>query len=135
MIRIMCDQDIQGLASAVLVRCREGEWGELWNELRIELCTFSDLGLEPDSTDADIWTACQENEIVLLTGNRNAESPDSLEVTIRERNQPRSLPVLTFADLRKLKFDRDYIEVAVEGLMVKLIDIEALRGTGRLYIP
>ena len=49
--------------------------------------------------------------------------------------QPRSLPVLTFADLRRLKFDRDYIETAVEGLMVKLIDIEALRGTGRLYIP
>jgi len=49
-------------------------------------------------------------------------------------HQPRSLPVLTFADLRRLKFDRDYIETAVEGLMVKLIDIEALRGAGRLYI-
>ncbi len=135
MIRIMCDQDIQGLAQAVLAHCRRSEWEDIWNELHIELFTFSDLGLEPDATDADIWGACQENKIVLLTGNRNAEGPDSLEVTIRERNLRHSLPVLTFADLRKLKFDPDYLKLAAERLLEKLIDIEALREAGRIYLP
>jgi len=134
MIRIMCDQDVQGLAGAVLAHCRRA-WEDIWKELEIELYTFADLGLQQDATDADIWTACQENEIILLTGNRNAEGPDSLEITIRERNLPHSLPVLTFADLRKLKFDRTYLELSAERLMEKLIDIEALRGAGRIYIP
>ena len=135
MIGIMCDQDVQGLARAVLARCREGDWADVWNELEIELYTFSDLSLEPDATDAEIWIACQQNNIVLLTGNRNAEGPDSLEVTIRERNVPDSLPVLTFGDLRKLKYDRAYLELAAERLLEKLIDIDALRGAGRIYLP
>ncbi|MBC8869512.1 MAG: ACP S-malonyltransferase [Planctomycetes bacterium] len=135
MIGIMCDQDVQGLARAVLARCRQGDGEDVWNELEIELYTFADLGLEPDATDAEIWIACQENNIVLLTGNRNAEGPDSLEVTIRERNVAGSLPVLTFADLRKLKYDRGYLELAAERLLEKLFDIDALRGAGRIYLP
>jgi hypothetical protein len=135
MIRIMCDQDIQGLAQAVLAHCRRSEWEDVWNELGIELFTFADLGLEPDATDADIWIACQQHNIVLLTGNRNAEGPDSLEITIRERNHPGSMPVLTFADLRRLKFDRGYLELAAERLLEKFVDIEALRGAGRIYLP
>ena len=135
MIRIMCDQDIQGLAQAVLSHCRRPDWEDVWNELKIQLCTFADVGLEPDATDGDIWIACQEHSIVLLTGNRNAEGPDSLEITIRKRNLPDSLPVLTFADLRRLKFDRSYLELSAERLMEKSIDIEALRGAGRIYLP
>lgn len=101
MIGIMCDQDVQGLARAVLAHCRQSAWKDIWNDLEIELYTFAELALEPDATDADIWSACQKNNIVLLTGNRNAEGPDSLEVTIREHNTTGSLPVLTFADLSK----------------------------------
>ena len=135
MIGIMSDQDVQGLARAVLARCRQSGWEDVWNELEIELHTFADLGLEPDATDAEIWTACQENNIILLTGNRNAEGPDSLEITIRERNVSGSLPVLTFADLRRLKYDRGYRELAAERLLETLIDIDALRGAGRIYLP
>lgn len=132
MIGIMCDQDIEGLARAVLARCRQADWAEIWNELEIELHTFADIGLEADATDAEIWTACQANNIVLLTGNRNAEGPDSLEATIRQRNCPSSLPVLTFGDLRRLKVDRAYLERAAKSLLEKLIDVDALRGAGRL---
>jgi hypothetical protein len=135
MIRIMSDQDIEGLVNAVLSQCRQADWEQIWNELEVQLVTFSELGLKVDSTDMDIWNCCQEHGIVLLTGNRNAETPDSLETTIREHNLSNSWPVLTFGDLRRLKFDRDYLELAAERLMEKLIDIEALRGTGRLYIP
>jgi hypothetical protein len=39
-----------------------------------------------DATDAAIWQACQDHNILLITGNRNAESPESLELTIRQRN-------------------------------------------------
>jgi len=88
MIRIMCDQDVQGLAGAVLAHCRRPAWEAIWKELEIEIYTFSDLGLQQDATDAEIWSACQDNDVILLTGNRNAEGPDSLEITIRERTSP-----------------------------------------------
>jgi hypothetical protein len=38
-------------------------------------------------------------------------------------------------DLRKLKHARDYLELAAEQLLEKLVDIDALRGTGRIYLP
>jgi hypothetical protein len=71
----------------------------------------------------------------LLTGNRNAEGLDSLEMTIRKHNAPDSLPVLTFADLKRLKYDSGYQELVAERLLEKLIDIDALRGTSRIYLP
>ena len=37
--------------------------------------------------------------------------------------------------IRKLKVDRTYLELSAERLMEKLIDIEALGGAGRIYIP
>ncbi|TVS21200.1 MAG: ACP S-malonyltransferase [Planctomycetaceae bacterium] len=135
MIRIMCDQDVLGLGRAVLARCRRPDWKPVWDELAIEVFTFADLRLDVGATDAEIWTACQTNQVVLLTGNRNAEGPDSLEMTIRKRNAPDSLPILTFADLRRLKHDRAYQELVAEGLLEKLIDLDALRGTGRIYLP
>jgi hypothetical protein len=135
MIQVMCDQDVLGLAQAVLARCRQPDWKPVWDELGIEVITFADLRLDVDAADAEIWIACQTNQIVLLTGNRNAEGPDSLEVTIRKRNAPDSLPVFTFADLRRLKHDRAYQELVAERLLEKLIDLDALRGTGRIYLP
>jgi hypothetical protein len=135
MIRIMCDQDVLGLAQAVLARCRRAAWKPVWDELEIEVFTFADLLLDVDSTDAAIWTACQKNQVVLLTGNRNADGPDSLEMTIRKHNAPDSLPVLTFADLKRLKHDPAYQEQVAEHLLEKLIDLDALRGTGRIYLP
>ncbi len=75
-------------------RCRE-EWGELLDDLDVQIVTFEDLELEPDARDSEIWHACQRNGIVLLTANRNAESEDSLEATISDHNQSDSLPVLT----------------------------------------
>jgi hypothetical protein len=61
MIRIMCDQDVLGLARAVLARCRRADWKPVWDELEIEVFTFADLHLDVDSSDAAIWTACQTN--------------------------------------------------------------------------
>lgn len=82
----MSDQDILGLANALFPRCRD-EWGEFLDDLDVRIVTFEDLELQSDSSDSEIWHACQQNNVVLLTANRNKESDESLEATIRERNQ------------------------------------------------
>ena len=73
--------------------------------------------------------------MLLITGNQNAEGPESLEVTILQRNTAKSLPVLTLADPERVGHDASYAQAVVERLFDVLIDVEVLRGTGRLYLP
>ena len=115
--------------------CQLPPWVDLWRELDCIICTFEDFDLPLDATDAAIWQVCQDHNVLLITGNRNAESPESLEMTIRQRNASHCLPVLTLADPDRIQRDRHYAESIVERLFDILIDPDALRGTGRLYLP
>ena len=67
--------------------------------------------------------------------NRNNDSPESLEATIRKYNTANSLPIFTIADLDNLRKSRSYAERVLERLYEYLLDIENLRGTGRLFLP
>jgi len=71
----------------------------------------------------------------LLTNNRNEDGPDSLGATIRTENTASSLPVFTFSDADRLFQSRDYADQVTESLFDKLLRIDSLRGTGRLYLP
>lgn len=135
MLRIMSDNDVQGHVSRLMDICQSAAWVELWRGLDCVLCTFEDFDLSADASDAAIWQTCQDNEVLLITGNRNAEGPESLEVTIRERNTSDSLPVLTLAAPDRIGRDAHYAEWVVERLFDILIDVDVLRGTGRLYLP
>ena len=74
-------------------------WRELWFDLSISVESFESLGLRSDAT---IWRTCQEQKLILITANRNADGPSSLETVIRDENQPESLPVMTLADARRV---------------------------------
>jgi hypothetical protein len=115
--------------------CQTPPWVELWRDLECALCTFEGLDLPEDATDAAVWRACQASEVLLITGNRNAEGPESLEITIRRQNRPDCLPVLTLADPDRIARDRAYAESVVERLFDVLIDVEMFRGAGRLFLP
>lgn len=73
--------------------------------------------------------------MVLITGNRNDDGPDSLEATLRRANSPACLPVFTLANPKRIYKDREYaFQVAVKFLEY-FLDIENYRGVGRLYVP
>ncbi len=131
----MSDNDVQGQVSRLMDICQLSPWVELWRDLECVLCTFEDFDLPEDATDAVIWQACQTNDILLITGNRNAEGPESLEMTMRQRNTPSCLPVLTLANPDRIQRELQYAESVVERLFDILIDPDTLRGTGRLYLP
>ena len=135
MIRIMSDNDVRGHVSRLMDICQSPPWAELWNDLECVLCAFEDFHLTEDASDALVWQVCQNNDILLITGNRNAEGPESLEMTIRQRNTPDCLPVLTLADPDRIGRGRQYAESVIKRLFDVLIDIDALRGAGRLYLP
>ena len=135
MQRVLSDHDVQGHVSRLMDICQLPPWVDLWREMDCIICTFEDFDLPVDATDAAIWQVCQEHDILLITGNRNAESPESLEIALREKNTSTCLPVLTLADPDRIQRDRRYAESIVERLFDILIDLNALRGRGRLYLP
>ncbi len=134
MIRLMADNDVLGHVNRLAAICQTPEWVEFWRDLGCVLDTFHDLGLSTDASDAEIWRACQANQIILITGNRAAKSSDSLDATIREENDAKCLPVLTLSNRDRVLQDRDYAEAVVERLFEILLEIDRLRGTGRLFL-
>lgn len=110
-------------------------WIEVWDYLSLVEVQFSELGLAPGSKDLEIWQKCQTQQVVFITNNRNEDSMDSLESMIRLYNTPASLPVFTIGDFDRLRESRAYAEDIVEQLYDYLLDIDRVRGAGRLYLP
>lgn len=132
---IMADHDSEGQVHVLLRLLTSAEWHALWDELAIRVESFTTLGMPADIPDAELWQVCQTQQVVLITGNRNQEGPASLEAVIQASNTPLSLPVLTIAEPQRLLRSRMYAQRVVERLLEYLIDLENLRGTGRLYLP
>ena len=132
---IRADNDSKGQFAVLHALLESHTWGEFWKSLNFDVAKFEDLGLAPTTPDAVVWQACQERQIVLITSNRNAEGPGSLEETLRARNDATSLPVITLADPQRLMESKAYAERTAVRLLEYLMDLENYRGAGRLYIP
>ena len=132
---LLADHDVEGHLQLLLRRLQSDPWSELWDGLGFRIETFETLGLATNISDATLWQCCQNNDLVLMTANRNEDSPDSLEATIRTRSKIDSLPVITLADPQRIMHDRQYAELVVERLIDYLFEIDNYRGVGRLFVP
>lgn len=132
---ILADVNIQGHVDFLFDLLASDAWLDFWQSLGIRYAAFKDIGLEAEAADVAVWQACQDSGYALITSNRNQKGADSLESTIRDRNTAESLPVLTLADAERFRSDRQYADRVVAALLEILFDIEAYRGTGRLYLP
>lgn len=135
MLNILADANINGHVDVLVGRMQAAPWTEFWEGLGLAYRRFEDVGLLASSNDSEIWRRCQSDQLLLVTDNRNRDGPDSLEATIRLFNQPDSLPVFTIADINKFRTSRAYADQVVERLYDYLLRIDAVRGTGRLYLP
>jgi hypothetical protein len=132
---ILADNDVAGQVATLLFILEGRYWGDLWKEMDLTIHTFEEIGLTKRDPDSLIWRRCQELEIVLITANRNADGPESLEVTIRRENEPNSLPVLTLSDSKRIESDREYSERTAVAMVEYLFRIDTVRGAGRLFLP
>jgi hypothetical protein len=132
---LLADINTIGFVEAIAVQMQNEFWVELWDYLGLTLRHFDEVGLSATSSDLDVWQTCQAEQLILITDNRNEDSSDSLEATIRELNQPDSLPVLTISDLEKFRSSRAYADRVVEKIYDFLLRIDELRGVGRLFVP
>jgi len=135
MLGILADNNVLGQVETLIHFLKTPPWREIWLSLNLQVLMFEDLGLERGAADSELWSVCQERQVLLLTRNRNAAGPDSLEQTIRTRNLPSSLPVFTLANADRIRKNQAYAELVVERFLEYLLDIDNFRGTGRLYLP
>ena len=132
---IMADHNVEGHLARLIDIWTSPDWFDLWDGVGCEIQSFERLGLATNATDRELWNACQANDIVLLTGNRNEEDQDSLEAVIRESVGDPNLPVITIADPDRVMNDTDYAEEVSARVLEYLIDLDKVRGAGRLYVP
>ena len=132
---IVADANIQGHVEYLVQRMQSDVWADFWHALRLVLRRFEDIGLSALSTDLEVWNVCQAEQLVLITDNRNLDSENSLEATIRRNGTSESLPVFTIADINEFRTNAAYAERVVEALFDYLLRIDEVRGTGRLYLP
>jgi len=128
---ILVDHQLEGQALMMWQSLVTLGWLDL---ISLRLARFDEVGLRIDSNDREVWRFVQEREMILLTGNRNMDDEDSLEITIREENTPDSLPVLTVGNVNRL-WERAYRDDCATRLVEIAIDLPRYRGVGRLFIP
>jgi hypothetical protein len=134
-ITLLADANIKGHVARLVARMQAERWREFWDYLQVRCVVFSDVGLDPADSDSVIWQCCQQQQILLLTNNRNEDGPDSLEATIRTFSTPVSLPVFTVGDADRILSDKDYADRVIDRLFRYLLEIDAVRGAGRLFLP
>jgi hypothetical protein len=134
-ISLLADANIQVQVAILAARMQGQAWRDFWDDLGLRLVTFPDVGLRPSDSDAVVWRRCQEQGLLLLTDNRNVDGAESLEATIRAHTTPTSLPVFTIGNVRSLSSDSGYANRVIERLFIYLLELDDIRGTGRLYLP
>jgi hypothetical protein len=132
---LLADVNVAGQVEYLIQQMQMDYWVDLWNALGLVLRHFEEVGLTAYASDLLIWQTCQAQHLTLVTDNRNLDSADSMEATIRQHNTAESLPVFTIADLGKFARQRPYADRVLEKMYDYLLRIDALRGTGRLFLP
>lgn len=135
MTTLLVDGNLDGHAELLLYRLTSDNWKLFTDHLGLQFLHLEGVGLDRDSPDNVLWRFCQEHGYYLLTDNRNMESEDSLEATIRREGTSESLPVITLSDAKRLYQSPEYLEKVVESLLDRLLAAANWRGAGRVYLP
>jgi hypothetical protein len=135
MAAILADINVQGHVEVLIQICQSDFLKEIWSSLDVSVVSFEHLGLSRDDPDRLVWQACQQQDALLITRNRNSIGPESLEATIRAMNSASCMPVITLVHPDRILKNKAYADRIVERLLETLLNIENLRGTGRLYLP
>ena len=132
---ILPDHDVQGQFKVLLRVWMGSDLLPYWKDLALAYESFDNLGISADAPNSQIYEICQARGLILITGNRNREDPDSLEQMIQTRNKADSLPVITISAPDQFSALPDYAQRVAEKILDYMSDLDKIRGTGRLFVP
>ncbi len=132
MISVLIDYNDEGHAALIWTALSALEW----NAFNVDCFRrFRDVNLSPTASDREIYRFAQAHGMLLLTGNRNNDGPDSLEQTLQDERTDESLPVLTIANMNRIYFDSGYRADCATRIEEIAWKIEDYRGFSRIFIP
>jgi hypothetical protein len=67
---LVADANIRGQVDYLAQRMQVEAWADFWQALGLVLRRFEDVGLSGSSTDLEVWTVCQAEQLILITDNR-----------------------------------------------------------------
>jgi hypothetical protein len=132
---VLIDASMEGHGAVIWGKMQAIEWQELTVALDVTLQTFADVGLDRAARDDVVWRFCQARGYYLLTSNRNEESEDSLEATLKREGTATSLPVITLPSPDRVYQSPAFLERVVDKLLDYLLCAENILGAGRVYVP
>jgi hypothetical protein len=132
---ILIDVNIEGHGGRIWKRLQTPEWRDFTAALDVNFQTFRDVGLDAASPDDVVWRFCQAHGYYLLSSNRNEDTEDSLEETLRREGTPTSLPVFTLSMPDRVYYSPAFLDRVVEKLLDYILYADNIRGAGRLYLP
>jgi predicted nuclease of predicted toxin-antitoxin system len=131
-MNFLIDHNLERYAVILLGKIANDGWLDL---IPIRFITFREIELSTNSNDRVVWQIAQENQMILLTANRNMKGKDSLEQVLREDNTPDSLPVVTIGNLDRFSNEPSYRSRCADRMIEIMLDIENYIGVGRIFIP
>jgi hypothetical protein len=132
---VLIDANIEGQGAHIWMRMQTSGWHDFTAALDVTFRTFREVGLDLVSPDDVVWRFCQAHGYYLLTSNRNEDSENSLEATLRREGTATSLPVFTIPFADRVYYSPTFLERVVEKLLDYVLNADNIRGTGRLYLP
>jgi len=130
-ITILLDHNLDGHLVFLEAGLKETGWDQI---LSIEFRLLRDYGLPSNCPDHELWRLAQEQQLLLLTHNRNRAGETSLQAAIERENGPDSMPVVTISDKEAL-LHSDYRCRVAENLAQIIVDLHNYRGVGRVFVP
>ena len=132
---VLIDASMEGHGAVIWGKMQAPEWQELTVALDVTLQTFADVGLDRAARDDVVWRFCQTHGYYQLTSNRNEESEDSLEATLKREATATSLPVITLPLPDRVYHSPAFLERVVDKLLDYMLYAENILGAGRVYVP
>lgn len=131
-MNFLVDHNLERYAAILLGKIASDGWLDL---IPIRFITFREIELKIDSSDRLVWQVAQDNQMILLTANRNMKGDDSLEQTLRENNTANSLPIVTISSLDRFRNESNYRSQCADRIIEIMLNIENYKGVGRIFIP
>lgn len=131
-MNFLVDHNLERYAAILLGKIATDGWLDL---IPVRFITFKEIELSTDSSDRVVWQVAQDNQLLLLTANRNMKGEDSLEQVLREDNSPNSFPIVTIGSLDRFRNESSYRSQCADRIIEILLNIENYIGVGRIFIP
>ena len=136
---LLADVNFDGHLRNIISVFRRPDWKAFWEDLNLREMYLDETPFDRTVADDVLWRYCQDQQLLLLTCNRNHDGSDSLDAVIEREIELAVLPVFTVGSMYRISKDWAYIEQVAIDLLDYLIQLQVSpirsASVGRIFLP